>query len=428
MSDNFKFDTLALHGGQEVDVTTNSRAVPIYQTTSYLFNSPEHAAALFGLTEFGNIYTRLMNPTTDVLEKRLALLEGGAAAVATASGMSAEVIALLVITRAGDNIVAASSLYGGTYTLFSNTFAKLGIEVRFADTSDPESFARLIDDKTKAVYGETIGNPKLDVFPFEAVAKIAHDNGIPLIIDNTVGTPYLVNPLEWGADIVVHSMTKFIGGHGTSLGGIIVDSGKFDWGNGKFPGFTEPDESYHGMIWWNLPEPLKSLSYILQARVNFLRDLGPAISPQNSFYLLQGVETLGLRVQRHSDNAAKVAEFLLNHPKVSWVNYPGLATHASADLAKRYFRHGFGGLIGFGVKGGLEAGKTVIRNVKLASHLANIGDAKTLIIHPASTTHQQLTSEQQLSTGVTPDFIRLSVGIEDVTDIIADLEQALAKV
>ncbi|MEI7833821.1 MAG: O-acetylhomoserine aminocarboxypropyltransferase/cysteine synthase [bacterium] len=428
MSDNFKFDTLALHGGQEVDVTTNSRAVPIYQTTSYLFNSPEHAAALFGLAEFGNIYTRLMNPTTDVLEKRLALLEGGAAALATASGQSAELLALLVVTRAGDNIVSASSLYGGTYTLFKNTFAKLGIEVRFADTNDPESFARLIDDKTKAVYGETVGNPKLDVFPFEAVAKIAHDNGIPLIIDNTVGTPYLVNPLEWGADIVVHSMTKFIGGHGTSLGGIIVDSGKFDWGNGKFPGFTEPDESYHGMIWWNLPEPLKSLSYILQARVNFLRDLGPAISPQNSFYLLQGVETLGLRVQRHSDNAAKVAEFLLNHPKVSWVNYPGLATHASADLAKRYFRHGFGGLIGFGVKGGLEAGKTVIRNVKLASHLANIGDAKTLIIHPASTTHQQLTSEQQLSTGVTPDFIRLSVGIEDVTDIIADLEQALAKV
>ncbi len=428
MSDNFKFDTLALHGGQEVDATTNSRAVPIYQTTSYLFNSPEHAAALFGLTEFGNIYTRLMNPTTDVLEKRIALLEGGAAAVATASGMSAEVIALLVITRAGDNIVAASSLYGGTYTLFSNTFAKLGIEVRFADTSDPESFARLIDDKTKAVYGETIGNPKLDVFPFEAVAKIAHDNGIPLIIDNTVGTPYLVNPLEWGADIVVHSMTKFIGGHGNSLGGIIVDSGKFDWGNGKFPGFTEPDASYHGMVWWNLPEPLKSLSYILQARVNFLRDLGPAISPQNSFYLLQGVETLGLRVQRHSDNAAKVAEYLVNHPKVSWVNYPGLATHASADLAQRYFRHGFGGLIGFGVKGGLEAGKTVIRNVKLASHLANIGDAKTLIIHPASTTHQQLSEEQQLSTGVTADFIRLSVGIEDVTDIIADLEQALAAV
>lgn len=428
MSDNLHFDTLALHGGQEVDATTNSRAVPIYQTTSYLFNSPEHAAALFGLTEFGNIYTRLMNPTTDVLEKRIALLEGGAAALATASGMSAELIALLVIARAGDNIVSSASLYGGTYTLFNNTLPKMGIEVRFADTNDPDSFAALIDDKTKAVYGETVGNPKLDVFPFEAVAKIAHDNGIPLIIDNTVGTPYLVNPLEWGADIVVHSMTKFIGGHGTSLGGVIVDSGKFDWGNGKFPGFTEPDESYHGMIWWNLPEPLKSLSYILQARVNFLRDLGPAISPTNSFLILQGVETLGLRVQRHSDNAAAVAKFLLNHPKVSWVNYPGLPTHPSAVLAERYFRHGFGGLLGFGVKGGLEAGKTVIRNVKLASHLANIGDAKTLIIHPASTTHQQLTSEQQLSTGVTPDFIRLSVGIENVQDIIADLDQALAAV
>ncbi|MHB9130935.1 MAG: O-acetylhomoserine aminocarboxypropyltransferase/cysteine synthase family protein [Armatimonadota bacterium] len=425
MSEQYKFDTLALHGGQEPDPTTKSRAVPIYQTTSYVFDSPEHAAALFGLQEFGNIYTRIMNPTTDVYEKRVSLLEGGAAALGVASGQAAEMVALLTIASAGDNIVSSSTLYGGSYTLFRYTFEKMGIEVRFVDAGDPSSFARAIDGKTKALYGETIGNPLLDVFPFEEVANIAHANNIPLVIDNTMASPYLCRPLDWGADIVVHSATKYLGGHGTSIGGIIVDSGRFDWGSGKFPMFTEPDESYHGLVWWGLPEPLRSLSFILKARVSSLRDMGPAISPFNSFLILQGIETLHLRMQRHSDNALAVARYLQQHPQVGWVIYPGLEDHKTHGLAKKYFQHGFGGMIGFGIKGGLEAGKEFIRNVKLASHLANIGDAKTLVIHPASTTHSQLSPEEQLASGVSPDFIRLSVGIEDASDIIADLDQAL---
>lgn len=425
MSDSYRFDTLALHGGQEPDPTTGSRAVPIYQTTSYNFKSPEHAADLFGLREFGNIYTRIMNPTTDVLEKRVALLEGGAAALAVSSGQSAEALALLTIADAGDNIVSCASLYGGTYTLFYYTFRKMGIEVRFVDASDPSSFEKAIDGKTKAVFGEMLGNPRLDVFPLEAVAKIAHSHGIPLVIDSTSVTPYLCRPIEWGADIVVHSLTKFMGGHGTSIGGIIVDSGKFDWGSGRFPVFTEPDESYHGMTWWELPEPLKNLSFILKARVSSLRDLGAAMSPFNAFLILQGIETLHVRMDRHCANAQQVAEFLASHPLVSWVNYPGLPSHPSHELAKRYLPRGAGGLIGFGIKGGLEAGKEFIRNVKLASHLANIGDAKTLVIHPASTTHSQLSEEEQIQAGVTPDFIRLSVGIEDVNDIIEDIDQAL---
>ena len=425
MSDSYRFDTLALHGGQEPDPTTGSRAVPIYQTTSYNFKSPEHAADLFGLREFGNIYTRIMNPTTDVLEKRVALLEGGAAALGVASGQSAEALALLTIAEAGDNIVSGASLYGGTYTLFYYTFKKMGIEVRFVDANDPSSFEKAIDGRTKAVFGEMLGNPRLDVFPLEAVSEIAHRHGIPLVIDSTSVTPYLCRPIEWGADIVVHSLTKYMGGHGTSIGGVIVDSGTFDWGGGRFPVFTQPDESYHGMTWWELPEPLKNLSFILKARVSSLRDLGAAASPFNSFLILQGIETLPLRMDRHCANAQKVAEFLQGHPLVSWVNYPGLPSHPSHELAKRYLPKGASGLIGFGITGGLEAGKEFIRNVKLASHLANIGDAKTLVIHPASTTHSQLSEEEQTLTGVTSDFIRLSVGIEDVNDIMEDLDQAL---
>ncbi|HEY3378960.1 MAG TPA: PLP-dependent transferase, partial [Armatimonadota bacterium] len=371
-------------------------------------------------------YTRLMNPTTDVFEKRVALLEGGAAGLAVASGQSAEMVALLTICSVGDNIVSSSTLYGGSYTLFRYTFAKMGVEVRFVDASDPANFARAIDGKTKALYGETIGNPKLDIFPIQEVATIAHDHGIPLIIDNTMASPYLCRPLDWGADIVLHSATKYLGGHGTSLGGIIIDSGEFNWGNGNFPLFTEPDESYHNMVWWQLPDEMRRLSYILKARVGSLRDMGPAISPFNSFLILQGIETLHLRMPRHSENGLAVAQFLSEHPQVSWVSYPGLPSHPSHALATKYLQRGFGGMVGFGVKGGLEAGKAFIRHVKLASHLANIGDAKTLVIHPASTTHQQLSEAEQLASGVTPDFIRLSVGIEDAVDIIADLDQALA--
>jgi O-acetylhomoserine (thiol)-lyase len=425
MTDQYQLETLALHGGQEPDPATNSRAVPIYQTTSYVFDSPEHAAALFGLQQFGNIYTRLMNPTTDVFEKRVALLEGGAAALGVASGQAAEMVALLTICNAGDNIVSSASLYGGSYTLFRYTFAKFGIEVRFADQSDPANIAVLVDEKTKAIYTETIGNPRLDVAPLEALAEIAHAHNIPLVVDNTFPSPYLCRPLEWGADIVIHSATKYLGGHGTSIGGIIVDSGKFDWGSGKFPMFTEPDASYHDLVWWGLPEPLKSLSFILKARVSSLRDMGPAISPFNSFLILQGIETLHLRMPRHSENALAVARFLQTHPQVSWVTYPGLENHPTYALTQRYLPNGAGGMIGFGIKGGLEAGKTFIRNVKLASHLANVGDAKTLVIHPASTTHSQLTENELVAAGVSSDFIRLSVGIEGVNDIIADLDQAL---
>jgi O-acetylhomoserine (thiol)-lyase len=426
MGKQLGFDTLALHAGQVADPTTGSRAVPIYQTTSYVFKSTEHAANLFGLKEFGNIYTRLMNPTTNVLEERIAALEGGAAALVTASGQAAETLAIVNLAGAGDHVVASSSLYGGTYNLLHYTLADLGIETTFVDPSDPENFRKAIKPNTKLIFGESIGNPKNDVFDFAAVTAIAHENGLPLIIDNTAATPYLVRPIEHGADIVIHSLTKFIGGHGTSLGGVIVDSGKFDWGkSGRFPRFTNPDHSYHGLVWNELPEPLRSLAFILRARVTGIRDLGPSISPFNSFQILQGVETLSLRVQRHCDNAKKVVDFLLNHPLVTWVNYPGIPGSASYELANKYLKNGYGGIVGFGIKGGLESGKKFIDSVELLSHLANIGDAKSLVIHPASTTHQQLTSEEQVSTGVTADFIRLSIGLETVEDIIDDIDQAL---
>ena len=416
-------ETQALHAGQIPDPTTNSRAVPIYQTSSYVFNDTDHAARLFGLQEPGNIYTRLMNPTSDVFEKRVAALEGGVGALATASGQAAITLALLTLAHAGDEIVSSSSLYGGTYTLFHYTFAQLGITVRFVDATDPESFRQAITSKTKAIYAETVGNPKLDTLDIEAVAAIAHENGIPLVIDNTMPSPYLVRPFDHGADIVVHSATKFIGGHGTSIGGVIVDSGKFPWNNGKFPQMSEPDPSYHGVNFW---EALGNLAYITKARVQGLRDLGPCISPFNSFLLLQGLETLHLRMERHSQNALAVAEFLEKHPKVAWVNYPGLASHPSHLLAKKYHTRGlYGGMISFGIKGGITEGKVFIDSLKLLSLLANIGDAKSLVIHPASTTHQQLSLAEQAASGVTPDLIRLSVGIENVADIIADMDQAL---
>jgi len=419
------FDTLALHGGQQPDPTTGARAVPIYQTSSYVFRDTEHAANLFALKEFGNIYTRLMNPTWAVLEERIALLEGGAAALATASGQAAETLAILTIAQAGDHVVAASSIYGGTYNLLHYTLADLGIETTFVNADDPESFRKAIRPNTKLIYGETLGNPKNNMLNIEAVAAIAHEAGLPLVVDNTAASPYLVRPIEWGADIVIHSLTKFLGGHGTSLGGIIVDSGKFDWNSGRFPRFTTPDASYHGLVWRDLPEPIRSICFVLRARVAGLRDLGPALSPFNAFLILQGVETLSLRMQRHCDNALKVAQYLKTHPAVSWVNYPGLPDHPQHQLTKKYSPNGFGGLLGFGIKGGLEAGKKFIDAVKLLSHLANIGDAKSLVIHPASTTHQQLSPEEQLSTGVTADFIRLSIGLETIEDILADLDQAL---
>lgn len=425
------FDTLCLHGGHDVDKDTLSRAVPIYQTTSYLFKSSEHAADLFALKEFGNIYTRLMNPTTDVLEKRVALLEGGVAALAASSGMAAITLAVTNIAGQGDEIVASSSLYGGTHTLFHYTLPKLGINVKFADLDDLSTFENNITDKTKAVYIETIGNPKVNVADIESVADIAHNAGVPLIVDNTMASPYLTRPIDFGADIVVHSLTKFLGGHGSSIGGIIVDSGNFKWDNGKFPSFTEPDASYHGLKFYeafgNVPG-VGNIAYIVKARVQGLRDIGPCISPFNSFLIIQGIETLGLRVQRHSDNALKVAEFLEKHPKVIWVTYPGLSSSPYNELAKKYMPKGCGAIIGFGVKGGYKAGTKVIENVKLFSHLANICDARSLIIHPASTTHQQLSEEEQISAGATPDFIRLSIGIENVEDIINDLDNALKNI
>jgi O-acetylhomoserine (thiol)-lyase len=416
------FDTLALHAGQQAEATTGARAVPIYQTTSYVFKSTDHAANLFALKEFGNIYTRMMNPTWGVLEERVAALEGGVGALVTASGQAAETLAILNIARAGQHLVSATSLYGGTYNLFHYTFPKLGIETTFVDPSDPDGFKRAIRPNTRLIYAETLGNPKNDMVDFEAVAKIAHDAGLPLVIDNTVTTPYLCRPFEWGADIVVHSLTKFLGGHGTSIGGIIVDSGKFNWANGKFPELTEPDPSYHGL---KFVEAFGNLAYIIKVRVQLLRDLGPALSPFNAFLILQGIETLSLRVQRHCDSALKVAQFLENHPAVTWVNYPGLASHPTHNLAKKYLKHGFGAILGFGIKGGLEPCIRFINALKLLSHLANIGDAKSLVIHPASTTHQQLSPEERLETGVSDDFIRLSIGLEDIGDIIEDIDQAL---
>jgi O-acetylhomoserine (thiol)-lyase len=421
--------TLALHAGQQADPTTGARAVPIYQTTSYVFKSSEHAANLFALKEFGNIYTRIMNPTTDVFEKRVAAIEGGTGALAVASGQSAINLALLAITRLGDEIVSANNLYGGTYQLFHYTFPKLGRTTTFVDSRKPEAFKRAITEKTRAIYIETIGNPKLDVPDFEIMAKIAHAAGIPLVVDNTIGVG-LVRPIDYGADILVGSATKYIGGHGTSIGGVIVDSGQFKWNNGKFPEFTEPDPSYHGIVYWdalgNVPG-MGNVAFIVKVRVTLLRDLGPALSPFNSFLFLQGLETLPLRQRQHAQNALAVARYLKKHPLVSWVTYPGLEDDPNHPVAAKYLKHGFGGMVGFGIKGGLEAGKRFIDSVRLLSHLANIGDAKSLVIHPASTTHQQLSRAEQEETGVTADYIRLSVGLEDVEDITADIDQALTK-
>lgn len=420
-SNGYKTDTVALHGGQTPDGSTLSRAVPIYQTSSYVFKDSEHAANLFALKEFGNIYTRIMNPTTDVFEQRLAQLDGGVGALGVASGQSAITLAILNIARSGDEIVSAASLYGGTYNLFKYTFAKLGITVRFVDPADPENFSRAVNDRTRAIFLESIGNPKLDVPDFEAISKVAHDHGLPIILDNTV-SPVLFKPFDHGIDIIVYSATKFIGGHGTSIGGAIVDSGKFDWTSGRFPEFTEPDPSYHGLVY---TEALGNLAYIIKARVQLLRDIGPALSPFNSFLFLQGLETLPLRIRRHSENALEIARRLKGHPGVNWVSYPGLEDHPSYGNARKYLPGGFGAIVGFGVRGGIEAGVRFIDSLKLLSHLANIGDAKSLVIHPASTTHQQLSPEERLSTGVTDDFIRLSVGIEDVEDIWEDIESAL---
>ncbi len=423
-----KIDTVALHAGQESpDPATGARAVPIYQTTSYVFSSPDHAARLFALQEPGNIYTRIMNPTTAVFEARMAALEGGTGALAVASGQAAETLALLAVTQIGDEIVAANNLYGGTYQLLHYTFPKLGRTTTFVDSSQPAAFEDAITAKTRALYAEAIGNPKLDVPDFEALAAIAHRAGIPFIVDNTVGVG-LVRPLAHGADIVVASATKYIGGHGTSIGGVIVDGGRFPWDNGHFPELTDPDPSYHGLRFWeafgDLPG-VGNVAFITKVRVHLLRDLGPALSPFNAFLFLQGLEDLPLRQRKHSDNALQVAQFLQTHPHVTWVNYPGLADHPSHALATKYFHGHYGGLVGFGIRGGLDAGRRFIESVRLLSHLANIGDAKSLVIHPASTTHQQLTPAEQAATGVTADYIRLSIGLEDVDDICADLDQAL---
>jgi O-acetylhomoserine (thiol)-lyase len=427
-----KLGTKSLHAGQKPDPTTGSRAVPIYQTTSYQFRDTEHAANLFGLKELGNIYTRIMNPTTDVLEQRLAALEGGSGALAHSSGQAAITASILNLAGAGDHIVSVSQLYGGTYNLFHYTLPKLGIQVSFVDGDDPENFRKAVKSNTKAFYGEGLGNPRLNIFPFAEVGKIAKEVGVPLIIDNTALSPYLNRPFEHGANIVVHSATKHIGGHGTSIGGIVVDGGNFDWGNGKFPGFTEPDMSYHGLPHWEAfkafaPAGGANIAFIMKMRLQFLRDVGSCLSPFNSFLLLQGLETLHLRMERHCANAMKVAQFLESHPKVKWTNYPGLKSSKYHDLAKKYLTNGYGALVGFGLKSGLEGGRKFIDSLALHSHVANIGDARSLAIHPASTTHSQLTAAERDSAGVTDDYVRLSVGIEDIEDILADLEQALAK-
>lgn len=425
--------TKAVHAGQQPDPTTGSRAVPIYQTTSYQFRDTEHAANLFALKELGNIYTRIHNPTTDVVEARLAALEGGTAALAHSSGQAAITNAILNIAGAGDHIVSVAQLYGGTYTLFHNTLPKLGIEVTFVNGEDPQAFRAALKPNTKAFYGETMGNPRLNIFPIAEVAAIANEVGVPLILDNTALSPALCRPIEHGAHVVVHSLTKFIGGHGTSIGGIVVDGGNFDWSRGRFPGFTEPDPSYHGLVYWDVfkafpPAGGANIAYALKMRLQLMRDTGNCPSPFNSFLHLQGLETLHLRMERHCSNALQVAEFLQSHPKVSWVNYPGLSSSPAHELAQKYLTGGFGALLGFGVTGGLEAGKRFIESLQLFSHLANIGDAKSLAIHPASTTHSQLTAEQQVASGVSPDYIRLSVGIEDPADILADLSQALERI
>jgi O-acetylhomoserine/O-acetylserine sulfhydrylase len=425
---SYKFETLQLHAGQEADPVNGSRAVPIHQTTSYVFKDSVHAANLFGLKEFGNIYTRLQNPTTDVFEKRMAELEGGVAAVATSSGQAAQFIAITNLLESGDNLVSTSYLYGGTYNQFKVQFKRLGINVKFVDGDQPADFEKAVDSKTKAIYIETIGNPKFNIPDFDAIASIAKKHGIPLIVDNTFGAGgFLFRPIEYGANIVVESATKWIGGHGTSLGGVIVDAGNFNWANGKFPQFTEPSEGYHGLKFWDVfgaPGPFGNIAFAIRARVEGLRDYGPALSPFNSFLLLQGLETLSLRVQRHVENALELAKWLETHPMVTRVDYPGLAGSPYHQLARKYLKRGFGGVLSFGVKGGKEAADKIVNNVKLISHLANVGDAKTLIIHPASTTHEQLSAEEQIKSGVFPGQLRVSVGIEHIDDIKADLQQA----
>ncbi len=421
----YGFATRQLHAGQQPDPTTNSRAVPIYQTSSYVFKSTEHAANLFALKEPGNIYTRIMNPTSDVFEQRIADLEGGIGALATSSGHAAQAQAIFTLAGAGDHIVSAATLYGGTYNQFAYSFPRLGIEVTFVDPRDPENFRRAIRPNTKILYGETLGNPLINVFPFEEVAKIGQESGIPLVIDNTFATPYLARPFEYGANIVVHSATKFIGGHGTSIGGVIVDGGNFQWqGNPRFPNFNTPDDSYHGLVYASLG----AAAFILKARVQILRDFGGTLSPFNSFLFLQGLETLSLRIERHVQNAQKVAEFLQSHPKVKWVAYPGLKDSADHAAAQKYLPKGAGAILGFGIQGGAASGKKFIESLQLFSHLANVGDAKSLAIHPATTTHSQLNEEQQASAGVSPDFVRLSIGLEDIEDILWDLDQALQQI
>jgi O-acetylhomoserine/O-acetylserine sulfhydrylase len=434
MSQQWHFDTLQLHAGQQIDPTTKSRAVPIYQTTSYGFDNAAHAADLFGLRQFGNIYTRIMNPTTDVFEQRIAALEGGVAAVATSSGQAAQFIALSNILQAGDNFVSTSYLYGGTYNQFKVAFKRLGIEARFVDGDEANDFAKHIDKNTKAIYLETIGNPRLNIPDFEKFAQLAKEYDLPLIVDNTFGAAgYLFRPLEHGAHIVVQSATKWIGGHGTTIGGVVVDGGNYNWGNGKFPQFTEPSEGYHGLKFWDVfgegnPLGLPNIAFAIRARVEGLRDFGPSLSPFNSFLLLQGIETLSLRVQRHVDNALALATWLQNHPLVEFVEYPGLETSPYHKLARKYLPNGFGGILNFGIKGGKEKASQLIDSLKLASHLANVGDAKTLVIHPASTTHEQLSAEEQVIAGVLPNQVRVSTGIEHISDIIADFEQAIEKI
>ena len=431
MTDNYRFETLQVHAGQEPAPGTNARAVPIYQTTSFTFDDSGHGARLFGLQEFGNIYTRIMNPTTDVFEQRIAALEGGVAAVATASGQSAQLLAITNLAQAGDNIVSTSLLYGGSYNQFKVTFPRMGINVKFVDGDSPEAFAALIDDDTKALYVETIGNPGFNVPDFEAIAKVAHDHGIPLVVDNTFGAAgYLCRPIAHGADVVVASATKWIGGHGNSIGGVVVDSGNFDWGSGKFPLFSEPSPSYHGLNFaevFGVGSDFGNIAFAIKARVEGLRDLGPALSPFNSFLLLQGLETLSLRMQRHLDNTEELANWLSGHDAVSWVTWAGLEDHPHHENAKKYLTNGFGAVLAFGIQGGAEAGAKFIDSVQLASHLANVGDAKTLVIHPATTTHQQLSAEEQIQAGVKADQVRVSVGIEHIEDIKADFEQAFAK-
>ena len=419
---SFGFNTRSLHAGQRPDPATGARAVPIYQTTSYVFEDSQHAAELFGLQRFGNIYTRIMNPTNAVLEERIASLEGGIGGLATASGQGAQLLTVSSLLESGDHLISSATLYGGTYTQFDTTFRRLGFDTTFVEPDDPENFKNAIKENTKLIFVETIANPRMNVVDLEAVAKVAHDAGIPLVVDNTFASPYLCRPMEWGADIVLHSATKFIGGHGTSIGGLIVDSGKFDWTNGKFPQITEPSPGYHGM---KFAETFGEMAFILKCRVEGLRDLGPCMSPFNAFQFLQGIETLGMRMERHCSNAMAAAEFLEKHDAVTWVNHPGLASSKYADLAKKYLPKGAGAIFTFGIKGGLEAGKKFIDSVQLLSHLANVGDAKSLVIHPASTTHQQLSESDQKAAGITPDMVRVSIGLEDIEDIQWDLDQAL---